>query len=364
MRICVVGTGIAGTLLAWHLLRADPKSEVELLAAPGELPGEATAASGGLVRGYEPDPAACLLACESLAELRSDPRLARWAEYREGASVYAHDGREVPQPVEQLALIDKYVPGSAELADAAALDRDHGIVVPEYAYAVVERSAGHIRPARLREAVGRDVLDRGGTLVTGLVHRVVPSPDGGVAVDCPDAERRFDRVVLATGWRTGALLHRSALPADELRVKLIQYDLYTVAGRRPPGFVDETSGLYGRPEGADGMLLGVPSDSWDEEAERLRDSPAQRARAEGHAATRLPGLGLVAHRRGVVAADAYSASGLLGLRPTALPSLFTFTGGSGGAAKSALAAARRAAVALLDGPLHDCPPAPSGRQPQ
>ncbi|GAA3029988.1 NAD(P)/FAD-dependent oxidoreductase [Streptomyces glomeratus] len=353
MRICVVGTGIAGTLLAWHLLRADPKTEVELLAAPGELPGEATAASGGLVRGYEPDPAACRLACESLAELRSDARLARWAEYREGASVYAHDGRETPQPVEQLALIDKHLTGSADLADAAALGRDHGITVPGYAYAVVERAAGHIRPARLREAVTRDVLDRGGSLVTGLAHRVLASPDGGVAVDCPDAERRYDLVVLATGWRTGALLRRSGLPADAPRVKLIQYDLYTVSGRRPPGFVDETSGLYGRPEGTDGMLLGVPSDSWGETAERLRVSPEQRARAEGHAATRLPGLGLVAHRRTVVAADAYSASGLLRLRPTGLSSLFTFTGGSGGAAKSALAAGRRAAGLLLGGPSHD-----------
>ncbi|MGV9565838.1 NAD(P)/FAD-dependent oxidoreductase [Streptomyces sp. NPDC003480] len=353
MRICVVGTGIAGTLLAWHLLRADPKSEVELLAAPGELPGEATAASGGLVRGYEPDPAACRLACESLAELRSDPRLARWAEYREGPSVYAHDGRQTPQPAEQLALIDKFLTGSAEFADAAALEREHGIVVPEHAYAIVERAAGHIRPARLREAVIRDVLDRGGTLVTGLAHRVLPSSDGGVVVDCPDAERRFDVVVLATGWRTGALLHRSRLPAEGLRVKLVQYDLYTVSGRRPPAFVDETCGLYGRPDGTDGMLLGVPSESWDEEAERLRISTAQRARAEKHAATRLPGLGLVAHRRGVVAADAYSASGLLGLRPTALPSLFTFTGGSGGAAKSALAAGRRAAGELLGGPPHD-----------
>jgi hypothetical protein len=51
--------------------------------------------------------------------------------------------------------------------------------------------------------------------------------------------------------------------------------------------------------------------------------------------------------RTVAAFDCYSDPPGLTLRPTSIPSVFTFTGGSGGAAKTALAASRLAAAALL-----------------
>ncbi|MFF1724879.1 NAD(P)/FAD-dependent oxidoreductase [Streptomyces sviceus] len=354
MRICVVGTGIAGALLAWRLRRADPGGEVRLVTAPAVLPGEATAASGGLVRGFEPDPVACRLACESLAELRGDTSLAAWADYRETGSVYVLDGRTDEDLVTRLALIEKHLPNSAETADASRLAREHGLALPRHARGIVERHAGFFRPDRLRRMVARDVRTRGATVVTGPARRVLALPDGGVAVDCPGGVHPCDVVVLATGWRTGALLSRSGLDGTDqqpepLRTKLIQYDLYDVTGPRPPCFVDETSGLYGRPDGAAGMLLGVPSDRWDTEAEQLRASPGQRFTAERRTAVRLPELRLRRHRRTVVAADAYSASGLLELRSTPMPSLYTFTGGSGGAAKSALAASAQAADQLLGG---------------
>ncbi|MFD9907941.1 NAD(P)/FAD-dependent oxidoreductase [Streptomyces sp. NPDC059063] len=352
MRICVVGSGIAGALLAWRLRRSDPRGEVRLVTAPAAPPGEATAASGGLVRGFEADPAACRLACESLAELRGDSALAAWADYRETGSVYALAGPE--DPGDRLALIEEFLPGSAEPMDASALAREHGLAVPRHAQGMVERHAGYFRPDQLRRMIARDLRARGATVVTGPARRVLALPDGGVAVDCPGAVHPCDAVVLATGWRTGALLRRSGLDGPDhqppsLRTKLIQYDLYDVTGRRPSCFVDETSGLYGRPDGADGMLLGVPSDRWDAEAEHLRASPDQRRTAEHRAAERLPELTLRRHRRTVVAADAYSSSGLLELRPTEMPSLYTFTGGSGGAAKSALAASRQCADRLLGG---------------
>ena len=65
---------------------------------------------------------------------------------------------------------------------------------------------------------------------------------------------------------------------------------------------------------------------------------------------RLPGLRLHSAATPVTAADCYAEDGLLSLRPVSATDdrLFTFTGGTGSAAKTVLAASRRAANQLAD----------------
>jgi hypothetical protein len=73
-------------------------------------------------------------------------------------------------------------------------------------------------------------------------------------------------------------------------------------------------------------------------------------RAAELAARCFPGLKLGAARRRTGAADCYTDPPVLALRRVSgwAPQLFTFTGGSGGCAKSALAASQRAAAQLTD----------------
>jgi glycine/D-amino acid oxidase-like deaminating enzyme len=67
MRICVIGAGIAGTLLAWRLAESTSVDRIDLVTGP---PGtDATAASGGGVRGFETHPVQRRLAIDSLTEL-------------------------------------------------------------------------------------------------------------------------------------------------------------------------------------------------------------------------------------------------------------------------------------------------------
>ncbi|MFD7908960.1 NAD(P)/FAD-dependent oxidoreductase [Kitasatospora sp. NPDC059747] len=337
MRICIIGAGLAGTLLAWRLRRGAPGTDVCLITA-ATPPGEATAASGGLVRGFEPDPAACRLAAESLAELRADPALAALAEYRETGSLYLTDD---PPPTALLDLVEDRLPGSAEQLTAAGAAERYGITGPPDAHYLAERHAGYLSPDALRHGLLRDLLDHGGRTVAGPALAVGPG-----SVRLPGGTLSCDLTVLATGRRTGPLLRQSGLDHREptrLRGKLVQYTVHRAGGRRPPCFVDGTTGLYGRPHGRGDVLLGVPTDCWDEHAEPLRPLPDLRRETELLALLRLPGLRLGRVRRTVVAADCYSPSGLLELRATTDPAVHTFTGGSGGAAKCALAASRRAA---------------------
>ncbi|MEV5570877.1 FAD-dependent oxidoreductase [Spirillospora sp. NPDC052269] len=336
MRICVVGAGLAGALLAWRIRLEDRTAEVEL-AGPREH-ADATAASGGIVRGFEADAALRAEATASLAELYGSRLLRGWADYRETGSVYIQAG---PPPLpSDLAAICAALPGSAVLADAPGF--------PDRPPAVVERRAGHISPGALRREIVTDLLRIGGRRTTAPVTGLTEEPDGALTLRHGASETTFDQVVLAAGPWTPGLLTRLGLPRDGLRTKRVQYRVHPAGN--PPGrvFVDETTSLYGRPH-RDGVLLGVPSDRYDVDPDDRRPEPALAHAASALARATFSDLRLGRAVRTVVAADCYHPDPGLRLRPVSGASarLSTFTGGSGGAAKTALAASRTAAEELL-----------------
>jgi glycine/D-amino acid oxidase-like deaminating enzyme len=347
MRVAIVGGGLAGSLLAWRLsVHGDELStggadraagpEISLyarclgtrLAAPawsvgGGAPSfvDATSASGGIVRAYEPDAAARRAASDSLSELRSSPLLRSWSAYREIGSFYLT--RSHP------TLAD--LPSSAHL-----LTRDqlpfHAL--PLGTVGIVEPHAGHISPHALRNnalAAARAHVH------TEPVAAVTASP----AIRLADGtEHHFDAVVVAAGPWSPRLL-----PAAGLRTKRIQYNLYRSSPPVLGAFVDETTGLYGRP-GPDGALLaGLPTDGWDADPDRPPVDHDLAGRVT--AALRLRFGAAPPVSRTVGAVDCYADPPGLALRPVEPGSrLFSFTGGSGGAVKTALAESRRAAQAL------------------
>ncbi|GAA1267384.1 hypothetical protein GCM10009665_65300 [Kitasatospora nipponensis] len=339
--VAVVGGGLAGAVLAWRLGQLGVRSTV-FTAHPG-TPKDATEASGGLVRAFEIDPEAAALAALSLAELRADPLLRAWSHYQEATSSYlVAAGADRAAAVRVLELVEPLLPGSAQLVDATELPAFRNL--PPGTGAVLERAAGRISPAGLRRSLLHQVAARGGTVRPEPVTAVLPGPavrSGAGAVE------RFDAVVLATGPWTPTLLARWQLPDQQLRSKQIQY---TLGAARLPGlgvFVDETSGLYGRPDG-DGFLLGLPTERWD--VDPAGDTPDQQL-ADRLADCVKDRFGLPSwpgpQARTVVAADCYARSGGLALRELpGHPALFTFTGGTGGAAKTAVQAGRLAAREL------------------
>src|SRR5438094_327178 len=117
MRICVIGAGLAGASLSWRVAQLP---DVQLALAPGPSgAADATAASGGLVRGFETGAAQRRLAIDSLLELLADPVLRDWSGYTRCGSLYlpaATDGLE-----QILAELETELPGSARLIDTAGL---------------------------------------------------------------------------------------------------------------------------------------------------------------------------------------------------------------------------------------------------
>ena len=338
MRICVVGDGIAGTLLSWRLAT---RARVQLVTGGATTRRDATGASGGLVRGFETARVNAADAVRSLAELYGDAHLRAVAGFRETGSVYLT--RDPLDPA-TLGDIEDRLPGSVSVTSPAAVTERYGLHGdPADGVAVVERRAGFLSPGRLRDAIMATLPALGVEVVRAPLARVEgddhPRYEAGGTVATADA------IVLATGAWTGPLLAASGLDAGGLRTKAVQYTIFEVVGSCPPPFVDERSGLYGRPAGPGRILLGLPSDRWDVPPP-IWVAAAEVEQVRAIARTVLPGLRLLAAVCSVAAVDSYAEDGQLRLRRVA-PGVFTFTGGSGGAAKTALAAAARAAAQLL-----------------
>ncbi|TDP94054.1 FAD-dependent oxidoreductase [Labedaea rhizosphaerae] len=323
-----MGAGVAGALLTLRL--AEAGVPVDLFTGTQPDDADATSASGGLVRGYEPDPAAAALAAAGIAELRSDPRMRSWADFAEIGSVYVTPVSQPPVA----AAVDQVLtrlPGSLRLAEPAELPLRG---VPEGAVVVRERLAGFIRPGRLRANVLAALPGLGATVHT----RRITAVSGDAVRAGAEGFDGYDAVVVAAGAWT-----RELVPGTESTTRQIQYGLYPVRVAGLPSFVDETSGLYGRPYDGGRMLFGLSSDRWGLPPEQIRPDEELSARVTACLGERL---GLDVQPEQVVASfDCYTEPA--GLRLRRVGNVLTFTGGSGGAAKTVLAASRVAARELV-----------------
>ncbi|MFV2114310.1 FAD-dependent oxidoreductase [Micromonospora sp. LOL_025] len=356
--VAVVGAGLAGSLLALRLAEQLGGRHVELYIGTATPGRDATAVSGGLVRGFETDLDQCRLAADSLAELRRDPALADAAGYQQSSAYYFL--RPGINPDRQLAVLDDTLGGSARLAPAGQVARALGLAPrPEGTFAVVERHAGHINTDALR----RHAVTRAARSGVRLHHEAVTSIGAGPTVTVGDIARQHDVVVVAAGAWTGALV-----PVP-LRTRRIQYGVYALARPHLGCFVDDVSTLYGRSHAAGSVLLGVATSAWGAVPGDDRPDPVyvDRVSEVARAVLGLDGR-LPSPQWSAAGVDCFADEGGLRLRAVDdIPGVFSFTGGAGSAAKSVLASSRLAAATVcaaaggqaLQVPT---PPVPVGRE--
>jgi glycine/D-amino acid oxidase-like deaminating enzyme len=347
MRVCIIGGGLAGTLLAWRLAQTSEVERVDLLLGR-HTAQDATEMSGGVVRAYEADPEQRRLAVESLVELLGSTVLQDWSGFRQSTALYIRHGD--PGLPTALRQIEAELRGSAQLLSTSELFSLGFQGLPYGTVAVSERLAGYVSPSRLRSAVLSDLVTRPSvTALSVPLDSLMPRVNGTVTAWAGQQRHEYDVAVVAAGAWTPRVLVANGLSPQGYRTKSIQYTVYAAAGWRPPTFVDETSGLYGKPTPDGAMLLGLATREWDVVPGTRPVTAELHGRARELAALRLPRLELGAPLASVNATDCYCPRPVLALRPVpgTAGTVCTFTGGSGGSAKTALAASRRAAERLV-----------------
>jgi len=352
-RIAVIGAGVCGAAILEALTRAgiaQPTLFERECASAG-----ATGLSGGLVRVYHTDPFLSDLAVESVPGLRLlDRALPSSIGYVQAGSLYLEAERRVPRMREEIERLRSRWDWPHWDWPLRVLLPDEGKArFPAFEWAgvgaaVYEERAGYASPRQTTKALLSLATSRGAVVAERTPVLEIQTRRGRVSgVRLASSSFAADIVVVAAGAWSRDLLTGLGLAAS-LRSKRIQYTIFRASGApRHPAFIDDTTGVYGRPHEPGTSLIGIALDEWDVSLRPTAINPLTSATIHDAAIQRAPWLKGARVAGGVSGFDAYTPDGhaLLGFDDQ-IEGLFLATGCSGGGFKMALGVGQRAAAAL------------------
>lgn len=252
--VIIVGAGLAGCSVAWHL----STSARVLVVERGDQPGaEASAQNAGMVRRMGEDPYERALAIRTTAflqDLHED-----WADLKPSREVgavlgLAHDPAHLHDAVAHLrargitvASLDRWTSIAPALANSPL--QQVWFVPDERVASAHELITGFLRGARRR----------GAQLRLGVTVERLRIRAGRVeGVETRDGPIFADRVVLAAGAWSGPLaasvgLHRPLIP---LRRTLLTTATHPLSAPTHPWCWIDDEGVYARPEGTGWLISG------------------------------------------------------------------------------------------------------------
>jgi glycine/D-amino acid oxidase-like deaminating enzyme len=339
--VAVVGGGVVGRAVAAEM--AERGARVALLDTG--LKSSASAVSGGLVRAYEPAQPQRRLAIRATQLLWARQALAARHGFRRTGSLVLLG----PQHLAEAAAGVAELRAAGLRADLLSVDqlagRWPGLATDGIHGAVWEPGAGYaIAPVMLAALLDR--ARRAGATV--FDRRVRELTAGGVILD-NGPPIHAGVVVVAAGCGSVEVLGDRWPPDRPPRTRPIRYAILDAGERRLPSITDMTSGIWGRPDGHRGFLVGRPVDEWQVPVQAGRDlTGAQVDWIRAGARQRLPFLATAEVLTTRFGTDLYLAEGpLLGVIPGTPPTVVA-AGWSGGGFKTAVAAAEHSAAATFD----------------
>jgi glycine/D-amino acid oxidase-like deaminating enzyme len=344
--VLVVGGGMVGLGTAAEL--ADAGADV-LLLDDGARRLAASTMSGALVLAFEPTAPERDLALDSFLRLWGRPeQAAAYGMRRTGGIVLLGAG---DLDAAGIGVGELRSAGVAchllEVSDIAR--RWPGLNTDDLAGAVWEPGAGYAL-ATVALATLQDRAARAGTRIIrpGRLARL-PATDSVAAVQGPRGAARCElhtRVFLVAAGCGSPDLLGQRWPHDRIaRTRRIRYGIFA-GGHGLPALVDLTTGIWGRPAGQGGYLVGRPVAEWDSPpAAGTAMTGKQVSWIRSGAGLRLPFLVSAPFLSGCFGTDLYVTGGaVLGPLP-GTPHTVVAAGWSGGGFKAAPGAARRAAKA-------------------
>lgn len=354
-RTVVIGAGVIGSSIAWHLT-AEPGTDVLLLDAQPR-PFGATGHSAGILRRHHTLASDTRLAGESLSTFR------QWGSVVGGNCGY--------RPVGFLMILHAGQEKAGRLnAEQAApfgaeprwLEADElqtlfpQLAVRDEDVAVLEEDGGYGDPTASALSWQAAFRDRGGRHQVGVsADRLQACRTGGWAVHTNIGVIEADQVVVANGIGAAPLLATAGLelPITPRRIGLAQVPPPEpgTGGRGLPSCIDDVTGTYFAPR--DNGLLAVGVRARPECDPRLQVPPLSAEEideARARAARRLPGLTGVP-TGSQVAADAYTPDRrpVLGPAGDPWPGLHLAVGFSGGGFKIAPAVGAHVCAGVVSG---------------
>lgn len=253
MDVLVIGGGLAGLSVAWHLA---PHAAVRVVERREQLGAEAASQNAGMIRRMGEDPyerALAVRTAERLADL--EPELAVHEPSRVTGAVLGlvDDPWHLHDAAAHLRARGVRVESVDRPADVAPLLRGSG--VRQAWYLPDERVAdAHALLAGFSSGVRRH---EGEICLDETVVELIVEGGRAVGVRTSRGEHRADQVVLAAGAWSGALARRTGLsrPLVPLRRTLLQTREHPLSEGHPWTWLDDV-GIYLRPEAGGWLLSG------------------------------------------------------------------------------------------------------------
>ena len=270
--VVVVGGGVVGTGIAFHLARLGA-GKVTLLERSPALAAGATGRSGALVRTHYTDVPEAAMAWAAL------PWFEGWADLVGGSCGFVRTGfLQLVHPADTDLLrrnvgVLQGLGVDTRLVDASeAREIEPALAIADGEVAAYEPRSGYADPVATTNALAAAAGRLGADIRTGVPVRAL-CERGSRVTGVRTARETIDAgtVVLANGcWSAPLLAPLGVRPPIE------PYRAQRTVLARPPGLsgatghrtvIDRRTGVYTRPDGADGTLVGL-----SRAAERL-DSP-------------------------------------------------------------------------------------------
>ncbi|MBY0443297.1 MAG: FAD-binding oxidoreductase [Mycobacteriaceae bacterium] len=340
--IVVVGAGIVGASITHHLARRGVSVTVlDQAIQPG---AGATRFSGGLVRAYDPDAGTQELALASLAVYRDA------AQWNSGYAPLCTVGAvTVAHPVEESTLRDAARVINAALNTSAQVvtncDAALGVGLAG-GIALVEPEAGWVSATSVTSDWLRQAKTNGAVTRYGIRVQRIDNRGGRPVVVTPAGEIHAGAVVVSAGpWAARPIA--GLRPQHRVRARSIQVSIV----HRPSDsahhatFIDQRTGVYGKPIDAHHSLIGMPHLVWDAPFDRTPDQAHVRATARA-VSVHLPWAWTAKLQNVIRAADGYSEHSEF-LTGTNVPHVWVVRGWNGGGVRTAPEAGRRIAELCL-----------------
>jgi sarcosine oxidase, subunit beta len=352
--IIVIGAGVVGCSLAFHLARAGARVRV---FDKGAICAGMSARSGALVRMHYTFAPEAELAWKSLHYFRN------WSDIVGGRCGFVEtrfavvvDERNAPRLRANVAMLQRIGVTTEVVSAAELLQREPNVLVDDVALAAFEPQSGYADPVATTESLAVAAKRYGAdfstnTPVTRIAHR---SGRAAGVVDGAGRLHEADAVCVVAGPWSDALL-------GPLGVKIgIKSERAQIAFfKRPPQlkhciYIDTIAGSYFRPHGGDLTLAGLGG--WKPEAEANPDDFRESNDADFIAAVRerlarrIPAMADAPYARGHAGVYDVSpdARAVMGAVP-GVDALFVAAGFSGTGFKTAPAVGASMAELILTG---------------
>jgi glycine/D-amino acid oxidase-like deaminating enzyme len=262
--VVVVGGGVIGAAILHELATHGIKNSI--LLEKGYFAGGSTGYSGGILRIYHPDTFLSDLAAESFETyLRFEEEMGETCRYTQTGLLYFEPESRTPKVIKEIERLNGNGYQLEIIKSTKEKKRFPTINWEGIGTAIYEPSAGFADPVLATRAWIRKARELGAMACEGIqVKEVLVEKNRVVGVNTNVGVIHSPLIIMAAGaWSTALLANLDiSLPVRSKCIQVFFLDRQKKIEQHP-SFIDDTTGLYGRPESQKLSLIGYPIDEWD-----------------------------------------------------------------------------------------------------